>query len=85
MVVGSKWRLVSRSRFEWDLDLIWCLKRGGSRMERAARQLMTIDRGVHGCGSIREPTDPNQPNPLFTRTRSFAGRIRSNPPYPQAI
>jgi hypothetical protein len=25
-VVGSKWRLVSRSRFKWDLNLIWCLE-----------------------------------------------------------
>jgi hypothetical protein len=42
-------------------------------------------RGVHGYRSIREPANPIQPNPLFTRTRSLAGRIRTNPPNPQVI
>ncbi|MCI71652.1 hypothetical protein A2U01_0092915, partial [Trifolium medium] len=31
MIVGSKWKLVSMSRFEWDLDLIRCLEWGSSR------------------------------------------------------
>jgi hypothetical protein len=42
-------------------------------------------RGVHGYGSTREPTNPTQPNPLFTRTRSYTGRTRPNPLYTHII
>jgi hypothetical protein len=42
-------------------------------------------RGVHGYVSIRESANPIQPNPLFTRTHSLAGRTQPNPPNPQII
>jgi hypothetical protein len=46
---------------------------------------VVLTRGVYGCGSIREPAYLIQLNSLFIRTHSFAGEIRSNPSYSQAI
>ncbi|MCI15318.1 hypothetical protein A2U01_0036456 [Trifolium medium] len=49
-----------KSRFRWDLDLIWCLEWGSSGMEGAARQKSWVHAGLGtgrrlmGAGSAYE-------------------------------